>query len=139
MLVLTTPTEAKPIFSCVWEGLDQWPHVKKETLKAQKFKSKSPFIPKKTLSLTSHINIYETCPRQYQFYKELEFTPSRTGQVLFGTLVHQTIEDIHRVVLDERPVSEKSIADDFEKNYKGLLANGFRPIGLKQKGQLLIA
>lgn len=137
LLVLSTPTEPKPIFGCVWEGLDQWPHVKKETLKAQKFKSKSPFIPKKTLSLTSHINIYETCPRQYQFYKELGFTPSRTGQVLFGTLVHQTIEDIHRAVLDEGTVSERSIADDFEKNYKGLLTNGLRPIGLKQKEEAL--
>lgn len=137
LLVLTTSTEPKPIFNCIWEGLDQWPHVKKETLKAQKFKSKSPFIPKKTLSLTSHINIYETCPRQYQFYKELEFTPSRTGQVLFGTLVHQTIEDIHRSILDGDGVSEKNISDDFERNYRGLLANGFRPIGLKQKEEAL--
>lgn len=137
LLVLTTSTEPKPIFGCVWEGLDQWPHVKKDTLKAQKFKSKSPFIPKKTLSLTSHINIYETCPRQYQFYKELEFTPSRTGQVLFGTLVHQTIEDIHRSILDGDSVSEKGIIDDFEKNYKGLLANGLRPIGIKQKEEAL--
>jgi DNA helicase-2/ATP-dependent DNA helicase PcrA len=88
--------------------------VKKDTLKAQKFKSKSPFIPKKTLSLTSHINVYETCPRQYKFYKELEFTPSRTGQVLFGTLGHETIEDIHRAILDGDTVSEKIIFDNFE-------------------------
>lgn len=137
LLVLTTSTEPKPIFESVWEGLDQWPHVKKETLKAQKFKSKSHFIPKKTLSLTSHINVYETCPCQYQFYRELEFTPSRTGQVLFGTLVHQTIEDIHRAVLDGDKISEQKISDDFEGNYKGLLANGFRPIGMKQKEEAL--
>lgn len=135
LLVLSTGTEPKGIFDYIWEGLDQWPYVKKQTLKAQKFKSKSPFIPKKTLSLTSHINIFETCPRQYQFYKELNFTPSRTGQVLFGTLVHQTIEDIHRKILDGGRVSEKQIADDFENNYKGLLANGFRPIGIQQKEQ----
>jgi DNA helicase-2/ATP-dependent DNA helicase PcrA len=137
LLVLTTSTEPKEIFRPVWEGLNQWPYVKKETLKAQKFKSKSPFIPKKTLSLTSHINVYETCPRQYQFYKELDFTPSRTGQVLFGTLVHQTIEDIHSAILDGDSVSEKMIADNFENNYKGLLANGFRPIGIKQKEEAL--
>jgi len=133
MLVLTTSSEPKDIFDVVWEGLDQWPHVKKQTLKAQRFQSKSPYIPKKSLSLTSHINIYETCPRQYLFYKEYEFTPSRSGQVLFGTLVHQTIEDLHRRILDSEKVNEKVIADDFENNYKGLLANGYRPLGLQSK------
>lgn len=133
ILVLSTSSEPKDIFETVWEGLDQWPHVKKETLNAQRFKSKSPYIPKKSLSLTSHINVYETCPRQYQFYKEFEFTPSRTGQVLFGTLVHETIEDLHRRILDGEKVNEKIITVDFENNYKGLLANGHRPLGLKPK------
>lgn len=133
MLVLTTDSEPKDIFDSIWEGLDQWPHVKKQTLKAQRFHSKLPYIPKKSLSLTSHINIYETCPRQYLFYKEYEFTPSRSGQVLFGTLVHQTIEDLHRRILDSEKVNEKVITGDFENNYKGLLANGYRPLGLQPK------
>lgn len=77
--------------------------------------------------------MYETCPRQYKFYKEYEFTLSRTGQLLFGTLVHETIEDLHRRVLDHEKVNEKIISEDFENNYKGLIANGHRPIGLKPK------
>lgn len=133
ILVLSTSGEPKNIFIPIWEGLDQWPHVKKEALKAQRFQSKAPFIPKKTLSLTSHINIYETCPRQYLFYKEYEFTPSRSGQLLFGTLVHQTIEDLHRKILDGESVDEKIIIDDFENNYKGLIANGYRPLGIQPK------
>jgi len=133
LLVLSCSSEPKEIFSGIWESLDQWPHVKKETLKAQRFRSKAPFIPKKTLSLTSHINVYETCPRQYLFYKEYEFTPSRTGQILFGTLVHETIEDLHRRVIDGEHVDEKIIAEDFENNYKGLLANGHRPLGPQSK------
>jgi DNA helicase II / ATP-dependent DNA helicase PcrA len=137
LLVLTNSSEPKPIFQDIWEGLDQWPLIKKETLKAQKFTTKSPFIPKKSLSLTSHVNVYETCPRQYEFYKEYDFTPSRTGQVLFGTLVHQTIEDIHKDVLDGEKTNPKKIAKDFELNYKGLLLNGLRPIGLKQKEEAL--
>ena len=102
-------------------------------MKAQRFQSKSPYIPKKTLSLTSHINVYETCPRQYLYYKEYEFTASRTGQILFGTLVHETIEDLHRRILDGENVNEQIIAEDFESNYKGLIANGNRPLGLKPK------
>ena len=133
LLVLSSSSSPKDLFTSVWEGLDQWPHVKRETLKAQKFQSKAPFIPKKTLSLTSHINVYETCPRQYLYYKEYEFTPSRTGQVLFGTLVHETIEDLHRRILDGEGVNEKIIAADFENNYLGLLANGHRPLGPQPK------
>ncbi|MBL7111531.1 MAG: ATP-dependent helicase [Bacteroidales bacterium] len=137
ILVLTTSTEPKDFFSGIWEGLDQWPHVKKDTLKAQKFESKPPYIPKKSLSLTSHINVYETCPQQYLFFKEYGFSPSRTGQILFGTLVHETIEDIHRGILDGEKVTPKQIENDFENNYKGLLANGMRPIGVKQKENAL--
>jgi len=107
LLILTTSTQPKPIFNCIWEGLDQWPHIKKQTLLAQKFQSKAPFIPKKSFSLTSHINIYETCPRQYQFYKDLEFTPSRTGKIIFGTLVHETIEDLHRSIIDNESVTSE--------------------------------
>lgn len=133
LLALTTSASPRPIFNCIWEGLDQWPHVKKQTLLAQKFQSKAPFVPKKSLSLTSHINIYETCPRQYQFYKDLEFTPSRTGQILFGTLVHETIEDLHRSIIDHDPINEKKIEIDFEQNYKALVASGLRPLASQQK------
>ena len=31
-----------------------------------------------------------------KFYKELEFMPVRQNAMMFGTLVHETIEDIHR-------------------------------------------
>lgn len=133
ILILSCNGEPQKIFHSIWEGLDQWPYIKTETLKAQKFKSKDPFVPKKSLSLTSHINIYETCPRQYLFFKEYDFTPSRSGQLLFGTLVHQTIEDLHRRVLDGEMVSDKIISIDFENNYKGLLSNGYRPLGLLSK------
>ncbi len=137
ILVLSTSTTPKPMFHCIWEGLDQWPHVKKQTLLAQKFQSKAPFIPKKSFSLTSHINIYETCPRQYQFYKDLEFTPSRTGQIIFGNLVHETIEDLHRSILDNEPADEKKIETDFERNYKALVASGLRPLALHQRAAAL--
>lgn len=74
---------------------------------------------KHTYSFTSHILVYENCPVQYQFFRELEFTPKRTNQVMFGTLVHQTIEDVHRAVLAER------IADVTPENIKSWLNTNY--------------
>ena len=54
---------------------------------------------KDTYSFTSHILVYEKCSRQYKFFKELSFTPVKENHVLFGMLVHQTIEDIHRAAI----------------------------------------
>lgn len=135
LLVLTTATEPKNYFFTVWDGLNQWPYVEKEALKTQKFISKPQFIPKKSFSLSSHINVYETCPRQYLFYREYKFQPSRAGQILFGTLVHQTIEDIHHHVLNGRlsDITFSKIEELFEGNYKALLATGLRPLAATPK------
>jgi len=135
ILVLTTSTNPKSYFSPIWDGLDQWPYVEKETLKALEFTPKPQFVPKKSYSLTSHINVYETCPKQYLFYREYQFTPSRAGTILFGSLVHQTIEDIHRWSLEGRlkEIDIPKIEQWFEQNYRALLASGMRPLGKIQK------
>lgn len=74
-------------------------------------------------SFTSHILLYENCPSQYKFYKELEFTEVRTGGVVGGTLLHQTIEDIHKAVLRGEPhlVTDENIRDWFNANYQLLV------------------
>lgn len=54
---------------------------------------------KQAYSFTSHVSVYEECPRQYKFFKELGFSPARVTATIFGTLIHQTIEDMHRAVL----------------------------------------
>ncbi|SDD08756.1 DNA helicase-2 / ATP-dependent DNA helicase PcrA [Desulfurella multipotens] len=132
LLVLTTPEKPQDWFSPIWEELGQYPYVEKETLKAQKFNSKPQFIPKKSYSL-SQINVYQTCPQQYLFYKEYDFQPSRSAQVLFGSLVHHTIEDIHRAVLDKKDFTTSDIENWLEQNYKALLLSGLRPISQTQK------
>jgi len=132
LLVLTTNKHPQPWFSPVWDGLDQYPYIEREILKAQRFTSKPQFIPKKTYSL-SQINVYEMCPQQYLFYKEYEFQPSRSAQVLFGSIVHHTIEDVHRAILEKQTISDTQIENWFEQNYKALLLAGLRPIRKTQK------
>lgn len=74
---------------------------------------------KKEYSFTSHILLYENCPLQYKFYKELEFTEVRTGGVLGGSLLHQTIEDIHKAVLKKEvhTLTDDNITIWFNENY----------------------
>ncbi|MFM0260462.1 ATP-dependent DNA helicase [Paraburkholderia sediminicola] len=74
---------------------------------------------KREYSFTSHITVFENCAEQYRFFKELEFAPIRESPMLFGTLVHQTIEDIHKTVLrgDEGTITFDAIKGWFSTNY----------------------
>ena len=78
---------------------------------------------KDTFSFTSHISVYETCALQYKFYKELEFLPVRGSAQVFGTLVHETIEDIHRAAIrkEEYLITRENIESWFETNYSSLI------------------
>lgn len=77
---------------------------------------------KREYSFTSHITVFENCAEQYRFFKELEFNPIRAGAQLFGTLVHQTIEDIHKAVLrgEESIVNPAQIQSWMAINYQYL-------------------
>lgn len=74
---------------------------------------------KETYSFTSHIAVYEECALQYKFFKELGFTATRVGATIFGTIVHETIEDVHRAVLrkEEHLVTADNIRSWLEMNY----------------------
>jgi len=74
---------------------------------------------KQEYSFTSHLTVFENCAEQYRFFKELEFAPIRTSPILFGTLVHQTIEDIHKTVIkgEADRLSVAQIESWFDTNY----------------------
>jgi DNA helicase-2/ATP-dependent DNA helicase PcrA len=74
---------------------------------------------KREYSFTSHITVFENCAEQYRFFKELEFAAIRESPMLFGTLVHQTIEDIHKTVLrgEEATLTREDIVGWFSANY----------------------
>jgi DNA helicase-2/ATP-dependent DNA helicase PcrA len=77
---------------------------------------------KESYSFTSDISVYETCGMQYKFFKVLEFAPIRLGSTLYGKLVHQTIEDIHKTAIrgEKDHINENSITSWFETNYSSL-------------------
>ncbi|MBA5623202.1 ATP-dependent helicase [Pseudomonas aeruginosa] len=74
---------------------------------------------KREYSFTSDITVFENCAEQYRFFKELEFAAIRESPMLFGTLVHQTIEDIHKTVLrgEESSITFDTIKGWFSANY----------------------
>ena len=77
---------------------------------------------KQSYSFTSDVLVFEGCPQQYRLFKDLDFAPVRTNAILFGTLVHQTIEDIHKAVLrgEEAKVTPERIESWFNVNYANL-------------------
>ncbi len=99
------------------------------------FDSIKPSNIKHEYSFTSHILLYENCPLQYKFYKELEFVEVRTGGVIGGSLLHQTIEDIHKAVLRDEihTLTDENITNWYNTNYQ-LLSKQQR--SYLQEGQL---
>ena len=93
-----------------WRDLD---------LSALTFEAVKQINLKREYSFTSHITVFESCAEQYRFFKDLEFAPIRESPMLFGTLVHQTIEDIHKTVLrgEEGSISFDAIKGWFSANY----------------------
>jgi len=124
LLVLTCFEDKKTpskYFRKVYDGL---PSADSEAFDASKFSFREvkDVNLKDSFSFTSDVTVYETCSLQYKFFKELEFAPVQVNAMLFGALVHQTIEDIHRAVLrgDKAQVCENNISEWFAANYASL-------------------
>ncbi len=55
----------------------------------------------KNYSYTADYLNYQQCPRKYMVFKKYGFVPSRSQTMFFGSLVHQTIEDLHHLLVSE--------------------------------------
>jgi DNA helicase-2/ATP-dependent DNA helicase PcrA len=108
-------------FSSVYHPLPHWRSSAFDVTRLE-------FAPVKAVNLkhqysfTSHVLLYENCPLQYKFFKELEFASVRQSGPMAGTIIHQTIEDIHRAVLrgDSSTITDTRIDTWFHNNYRSL-------------------
>ena len=109
-------------FEAYWNSLLPWddPQVDWQSISLAEVK---PVSVKHEYSFTSHILLYENCPRQYEFYKELQFVEERKGSTMAGSLLHQTIEDIHKAVLrgEAETLTNDNIENWFNSNYQLLV------------------
>lgn len=63
----------------------------------------------KSYSYTSDYLNYQQCPRKYMVFNKYGFIPSRSQTMFFGSLVHQTIEDLHHLLISERKKLEDQV------------------------------
>ncbi|MBK7786812.1 MAG: ATP-dependent helicase [Gemmatimonadetes bacterium] len=63
--------------------------------------AKSP----RSYSYTADYLAYRRCPRQYLIFRKFEFAPSRSQTMLFGSLVHRTLDDLHQYLIARREAS----------------------------------
>jgi DNA helicase-2/ATP-dependent DNA helicase PcrA len=56
----------------------------------------------KNYSFTSDYLFYLRCPRQYMVFGQYGFVESRSTTMFFGSLIHETLEDLHQHLIGQR-------------------------------------
>ena len=102
-----------------WDSVPSWRDFEAFDMKKLELATVKQANIKHEYSFTSHILLYESCPLQFKFFKEFEFSEVRTGGVIGGSLLHQTIEDIHKAVLrgEQSSLTDDNITSWFNTNY----------------------
>jgi DNA helicase-2/ATP-dependent DNA helicase PcrA len=124
-LILTCPSKeegSRGVSKAFREIFRKLPDWSKDDLCKIKFDLVKEVNLKNEYSFTSHINLFENCAQQYRFFKEFEFNPVRTSPMIFGTVVHQTIDDIHKSVLigEIDSIDKNKIEEWFYDNYRNI-------------------
>lgn len=143
LLVLTGNSHrtAHKLFHPLLQDLPQWPEVRDELIAIAPCKSKEPAACKPRYSFTADVQVYETCPRQYEYFRTYNFAPARQREVFLGLLVHQTIEEIHHIaidgqflLLDEEMIQQKldRVYDCLSKNYPYPVPSNTKETALSQ-------
>lgn len=81
-------------------GIPRIPSLKVASVPAAKLDDQE--LPQ-SYSYTGDFLLYRKCPRQYMLFRKYGFVPSRSQTMFFGSLVHQTIEDLHQQLISLRP------------------------------------
>lgn len=128
LLVLTTPIKSSghsqspsKSFSTAWDETLEYDYQNCNFDEFSFNQVKSSEL-KQSYAFTSDISKYERCSIEYKMFRELGFSEIRVGSTLFGSLVHQTIEDIHSAILrNDIDSIHENIGTWFEQNYQGLI------------------
>lgn len=139
LLVLSCQENTCPskCFVNVYKNLPDYEAVDLSSIKAEPLKA---LEANHAFSFTSHINVYRNCPAQYKFHKFLELPRIKVQNTMFGTIVHATIEDIHRVAINGEydKINDKNIQEWFNVNYSTLSQQEHTTLTDKQQASAVI-
>ncbi|GLV57209.1 DNA helicase II [Dictyobacter sp. S3.2.2.5] len=141
VLILSAPLKPHSQFSLLWyntQALEY--HYRELMLKMPPADEVQPHEPpKRRLSLTSHIALYDTCPRQFEYLREHNFSPAHSVNTFYGQLIHQTLEGMHRLALEQplNSVHEHLILELFERTFYFLTCSGMTPLDRASKQKAL--
>lgn len=75
---------------------------------------------KEIFAFTSHISLYNLCPRIYKLQKKYNFVPTKNKGMIFGVLVHETLEDINKNIFMGKNLDFNIIKEKFIENYNNI-------------------
>ncbi len=81
---------------------------------------------KNIYSYTGDLAQYEYCPRAYKFFRKLKFSRSINYGMVYGSLVHETIEYINKALIREKTPSDMEIYESLRNLAKGKYLSGAR-------------
>src|SRR5262249_41929877 len=95
---------------------------------------------KRRYSVTGDVLSYRRCRRQYGFFTRRRYVSAQSGQLFFGTVIHETLDRAHahfRGELENVPKgtlpSEADIENYFGIAEKALRARGIRPLSRESR------
>lgn len=144
LLVLSAVRKPQSDFLKIWQESVPWQERRERPHTLPKCGSLGDReLLKPRYGLTTHIQTYQTCPRRYRYLYEHRFAPSRHADAIFGQLVHQAIEQLHRQALADPSgkFDEARVQRIFEKMFQRLQHTSTRPLstgeGARAKRQVL--
>ncbi len=115
VLILMANKKPHQHFASLWEKASAIEYAYDSLRNMPSHHTSVPASPKPRYSFTGHIRMYETCPRQFQYFGAHQFKPSRSATFFLGLLVHQTLEIIHRFAYEGQvdSLTEQTIQEKF--------------------------
>ncbi len=99
---------------------------------------------KRRYSVTGDILSYRRCKRQYGFFVRRGYMASQSGQLFFGTVIHETLDRVHAHYRGEvEGISGGAVPEEAEvERYflaaeRALLARGVRPLSRDSRNMAL--
>lgn len=121
MLILSGERSKTGVF---YDYMKNLPDIVEFNPSGQKFAEIKPIRYKKVYSFTSHIALYDGCPKQYKFYKEYGFAQNKMLHTSIGSLVHETLKSINDLAIEKRfdEINENKIKELFEIDLESITA-----------------